>query len=288
MPESGRRDDARQVEASSTSGSDQQQVTASPEENPSRPSTTVSSAPSIVETPLSGAGIGLGWAAAAFANVVTFTPLAAAWLYFTGWKYVEELAARSALPIQYLELSDRFVTMSGFEIVLRSLNWWVLLLILGVIGGVLLAFTLYPLSLLCAWIYRRLGGQRRLNPNTVKKVGAIGTLVWASLVLFLVCFASYAAVFITPSRATCVATKRFELLAGKARTCKECASFGVKARKGIPLLAGKDHTILLDAKGASFVKNSELSPVALPQSRAPEYSIGEAVDVCSQDANGAT
>ncbi len=104
--------------------------------------------------PLSGGTIALGWVAAAFANAITFTPLIAAWLRSTGTRYVESLTSGTLLPVDYLDLSTWALSLMGLEIIIRSTNFFVLLMLIGVAAGILLGLIGIPLAAALKWVCR--------------------------------------------------------------------------------------------------------------------------------------
>lgn len=126
------------------------QTTTLPEAEPT--SDTISTSPQDDSSstegrkPLSGGTIALGWVAAAFANAITFTPLVGAWLRSTGTRYIEGLTSGTLLPVDYLDLSTWALSLMGLEIIIRSTNFFVLLMLIGVASGILLGLVGIPLA----------------------------------------------------------------------------------------------------------------------------------------------
>jgi hypothetical protein len=253
------------------------------------PATTAVTVEEPNRRPLSGAALAIGWVAAAFANAVTFTPLLAAWFRSTGSKYATELAEGSLLPVGYLDIDSWTLSLMGFEIVLRSINLSVLLSLFAAGAGVLIGLVGIPLAAFFGLVRRWLRYPPFEASDGLKSFAAWGIVAWGGAILLSAASVCYAAVFVTPDRAVCVAEQRFESIRlNVAGSCTICGRFGEKKLVGYPLISGKDRSILIGRDGARFVGNDSLSPAVPLQGtfakvREEPASIAAAVDMCSND-----
>jgi len=239
--------------------------------------------------PLSGVGLAIGWVAAAFANAVTFTPLLAAWFHSTGSKYVSGLAEGTLLPVTYLDIESWTLSLIGFEIVLRSINGFVLLMLVGSAAGIVLGLIGVPLLAAIRFVRKILGYTRSPPSEGLKALAAWGIVAWGAAILISAGYTCYAAVFVTPDRAVCVAHKRFEnIRLNVASSCSYCGRFGEKKVVGFPLLSGKDRTLLMGKDGARYLVNDSLSPAApfhttFGKIHSQPISVATAVASCALD-----
>ena len=177
--------------------------------------------------PLSGVGLAIGWVAAAFANAITFTPLLAAWFHSTGSKYASGLAEGTLLPATYLDIDTWTLSLIGFEIVIRSINGFVLLMLLGSALGIALGLIGIPLVSIITYIRRQIGYNSTPSSDGMKAFAAWGIVAWGAAILLSAGYSCYAAVFVTPNRASCVAQQRFEnIRLNVASSCSYCGRFG--------------------------------------------------------------
>lgn len=260
--------------------------TAAVSADPANPVVTVDEP---MRKPFSGAALAIAWVAAAFANALTFTPLLAAWFHSTGSKYAAGLVEDTLLPVEHLDIGSWTLSLIGFEIVLRSINIFVLFMLVGTAAGVLLGLVGIPLVALFRLVRKWLGYSPSPPSDALKAVAAWGIVAWGAAVLLSAGSICYAAVFVTPDRAVCVAKERFEnIRLNVAGKCTFCGRFGEKKLVGYPLISGKDRTILMGKEGARFIGNDSLSPaVPLQGSFAKVHerpaSIATAVATCAND-----
>jgi hypothetical protein len=255
------------------------------------PTTPVAVVDDSGRKPFSGAGLAIGWVAAAFANAVTFTPLLAAWFHSTGSKYVSGLAEGTLLPVTYLDIESWTLSLTGFEIVLRSINGFVIFMLVGSAAGIVLGLIGVPLSALIRIIRKLLGYTPSPPSDGLKAFAAWGIVAWGAAILMSAGYSCYAAVFVTPDRAVCVAQQRFEnIRLDVAGSCTYCGRFGEKKIVGFPLLSGKDRTLLMGKDGARFLGNDSMSPAAplhdpVAKVHPQPVSIATAVAICANDKN---
>lgn len=268
-----------------------------PAEANAAPTTAVSADPAVpvrvvnepIRRPFSGVGLAIGWVAAAFANAVTFTPLLAAWFHSTGSKYASRLAEGTLLPVTYLDIQTWTLSLIGFEIVLRSINGFVLLTLLASAAGIVLGLVGIPLVAFIMFVRKQLGYTPSPPSERMKAFAAWGTVAWGAAIVLTAGYSCYAAVFVTPDRAACVAQQRFEnIRLNVASSCTYCGRFGEKKIVGYPLLSGKDRTLLMGKDGARFLGNDTLSPAAplhdtFAKVHPQPVSIASAVAICAND-----
>lgn len=180
----------------------------------------------------------------------------------------------------------------GLEIIIRSTNFFVLLMLIGVASGILLGLVGIPLAAALKWVVRVFAKDFSFSSHASKVILSYGIVAWGGLVILTFFYSVYAAVFVTPDRAVCVGETRFEAIRKTvASTCEICGTFGKDSQPRYPIISGKDRTLLMGKTGSAIVENSALSPAISVSSKGfstvikQPMSIKDAVNMCAADKN---